>query len=96
MVYNMVQALPGPPSDESRPLRMPPDRMFCQGPLPDFEYGDSYRPRSVLDTLDDLDYWDCDDVEWSKLNFTDLTDLCTIYGNPAGNMGGMVKLIRGR
>ena len=88
IVYNMVQALPGLPPEEFRPLRIPQDRLFCSGPLPDFKYGNIYTSWSVRDTLGLLD---CDLEEWSKLNFTDLTDLCAIHGNAAGNMGGMVK-----
>ena len=87
-VYNMVQAEPGPPSDESRLLRMPPDRLFCVGPLPDFKYGNTYLSGTVGDFLDVIA---CGDVEWSRLNFTDLSDLCAAHGNPAANMGGRVK-----
>ena len=87
IVYNMVQASPGPPPNEFRPLRMPPDRMFCRGPLPEFKYGETWTSWSVRDSLGLIA---CDYLEWSKLNFTDLTDLCTAHGNIEGNMGGMV------
>jgi len=54
-------------------------KMFCNGKLPKKKFG--------LITMD----WRPSDPQWSYKNFTSLADLCSVHGNPKGNMGGMVR-----
>ncbi|MCJ1294580.1 hypothetical protein MMC34_006138 [Xylographa carneopallida] len=67
-------------------LPLPRERLFCDGDLPDGTYGDGDRSWQIREGLDLVA---CGEWEvWSRLNFTDISDLCTIHGNPEGNFGG--------
>ena len=81
-----------PPSSANFPSRLPlpRDRLFCAGPLPPGTYGGTLPAQAIRYKLASLA---CGDkAPWSAANFTDLADLCTVGGNPEGNMGGMVRL----
>ncbi|MCJ1292862.1 hypothetical protein MMC34_004415 [Xylographa carneopallida] len=78
-----------PPSSANFPSRLPlpRDRLFCAGPLPPGTYGGTLPAQAIRYKLASLA---CGDkAPWSAANFTDLADLCTVGGNPEGNMGGM-------
>jgi hypothetical protein len=54
-------------------------KIFCDGDLPKNpfgQFGNGWTPQERL---------------WSQLNFTSVVDLCSAYGNPKGNMGGVVS-----
>ncbi|MCJ1384363.1 hypothetical protein MMC17_007479 [Xylographa soralifera] len=68
-------------------LPIPRDRLFCNGPLPPGIYGDEHRSWEIWEGLERIA---CGEYSpWSAANFTDLSDLCTMRGNPEGNLGGI-------
>ncbi|MCJ1403031.1 hypothetical protein MMC11_006253 [Xylographa trunciseda] len=71
-------------------LPLPKERLFCGGNLPSGFYGDGQRAWEIREGLDVVacGEWDA----WSHMNFTDVSDLCTIHGNPEGNYGGFCLL----
>ena len=72
-------------------LPLPKERLFCDGDLPGGIYGDSERSWEIREGLKVVA---CGEWEpWCHWNFTDISDLCTIHGNPEGNYGGFVRYI---
>ncbi|MCJ1251241.1 hypothetical protein MMC30_008472 [Trapelia coarctata] len=51
-------------------------KIFCNGDVPKRIFGEITK------------HWNPNDNHWSHLNFTSLAHLCSVHGNPLGNMGG--------
>ena len=77
---------PDGPWPPSKPVTS--DRLFCPNPLPQTRYGETWENRAYRDALTSsrIPY-----NEWSFLNFSSLTDLCSVDGKPEANMGGIVS-----
>ena len=81
--------------DDDRPA-LPRDiydmRLFCPNPLPKTRYGTMYplpdRAGRVALAAWGIEY----PPDWSYLNFSSLTDLCSAQGRFGMNMGGQVWL----
>lgn len=54
-------------------------KLFCRGNLPKHNYG--------LFTRN----WRSRDKKFTHSDFTSLADLCSVHGNPRGNLGGIVR-----
>ena len=65
------------------------DRLFCPNPLPQTRYGETPENWGWRDALA---FYGLSYNEWSFLNFSSLTDLCSANGKQEANMGGIVCL----
>ena len=67
------------------------DRLFCPNPLPKWRYG-RQRPYPKVSSRAAFDAFNINyPPNWSYLNFTSLTDLCSARGRFRTNYGGKVR-----